>query len=191
MLVAFNAPHTPFHNPPESLHSYGVDPLAVSDRNAYEAALEALDTEIGRLLASVDLANTNIILVGDNGTPTRVAQAPYGGQGHAKGALYQGGIHVPMVVSGPHVSLTPGSTSDRLVHVVDLFSTILEMAGVDASTIIPAETAIDSASIVPILNGTDSITRYMVAEKISGSTSGRTLRSEQFPVDVPKWARTL
>jgi hypothetical protein len=45
---------------------------------AYEAALQALDTELGRLYAtSVDLDNTNIIIIGDNGTPGAVAQDPF------------------------------------------------------------------------------------------------------------------
>jgi arylsulfatase A-like enzyme len=178
--VAFNAPHTPFHNPPQDLHSYGANPLGAGDRSAYQAALEALDTEIGRLLASVDLANTNIILVGDNGTPRQVVQAPYSAN-HAKGSLYEGGIHVPLIVSGPSVTLAPGTQSSRLVHVVDLFHTILDMADIDAAAIIPGTTVIDSTSMLPILNGTDSATRSVVAEKIDGSASGRSLRSELFP----------
>ena len=117
--VAFNAPHTPFHNPPEELHSYGPNPLGSGNRTAYEATLEALDTELGRLLAFVDLANTNVILIGDNGTPGQVVQAPFA-RGHAKGSLYEGGIHVPMVVSGPHVALAPGTESPRMVNAVDL-----------------------------------------------------------------------
>jgi arylsulfatase A-like enzyme len=178
--VAFNAPHTPFHNPPEELHSYGPNPLGSGNRTAYEATLEALDTELGRLLASVDLANTNVILIGDNGTPGQVVQAPFA-RGHAKGSLYEGGIHVPMVVSGPHVALAPGTESPRMVNAVDLFRTILEMAGIDASTIVPEETAIDSTSILPILNGTDDTIRHAISEKIDGAASGRSLRSELFP----------
>ena len=72
------------------------------------AALEAMDTEIGRLLSSIpqdELENTTIIFIGDNGTPGQVVQSPYSKQ-QAKGSLYQGGINVPMVVSGHGVERT-------------------------------------------------------------------------------------
>ena len=44
------------------------------------AALEAMDTEIGRLLSSIpekERENTTIIFIGDNGTPGQVVQFPY------------------------------------------------------------------------------------------------------------------
>ncbi len=47
--AAFNAPHAPLHFPPNDLHSY--DAAATTNRNQYEAMCEALDTEVGRLLA--------------------------------------------------------------------------------------------------------------------------------------------
>jgi arylsulfatase A-like enzyme len=169
--MGFNAPHTPFHDPPANLLQGGA---GTSNRALYEKALEALDTEIGRLLQSVDLAKTTVIIVGDNGTPGQVVQAPYG-NGHAKDDLYEGGIHVPFVVRGPSVKLPAGSTSDRFVQVADLFPTILEIAGVT-----DPGTGTDGTSIVPILEGNDSTERTVVAEKIS-TESGRSLRSEAFP----------
>ena len=169
--VGFNAPHTPFHEPPSGLLQGGT---GANNRALYQKALEALDTEIGRLLESVDYTNTTVILIGDNGTPGQVVQAPYG-NGHAKDDLYEAGIHVPMVVRGPSVKVTPGSTTDRFVHVTDLFPTILELAGVTD----PA-TGVDGRSIVPILNGTDTIERLVVTEKIA-TESGRSLRSERYP----------
>ena len=169
--MGFNAPHTPFHEPPAALLQ---GKTGTSNRALYEKSLEALDTEIGRLLQSVDYANTTVILVGDNGTPGQVVQAPYG-NGHAKDDLYEGGIHVPMIVRGPSVKVPAGSTTDKFVHVTDLFPTVLELAGVADPT-----TGVDGASIVPILNGTDTTQRLVVAEKI-GTESGRSLRSEAYP----------
>ena len=108
--MAFNAPHTPFHDPPAGLAppgGYSVQgPSESSEAWQYRKALEALDTEIGRLLQSVDLARTDIILIGDNGTPGQVVQPPFG-NGNNKGDLYQGGVHVPMVVSGPSMKVAP------------------------------------------------------------------------------------
>jgi arylsulfatase A-like enzyme len=185
--IGFNAPHTPFHNPPtvvpalEDYPDYPTTDGAVTGanrRSAYEAALQALDTEIGRLLTSVDLDTTNIIIIGDNGTPGAVAQEPFDST-HAKGTLYNGGIHVPLIMAGPDIPLT--GTSHKLVHCVDLFATILDLAGIDIDTATSSVDTIDSQSIVPILNGQDGATRYIVSEAFGGNVDGRTIISSDYP----------
>jgi len=161
-----------------------------SDRDLYNKALEALDTEIGRLLQSVDLSTTNIIIVGDNGSPAQVVQAPYGPpgpNGHSKSDPYEGGIHVPFIALGPDVTLPGGSTSDRLVHVVDLFPTVLAMAGVPYPG-----TGVDASSILPILNDTDTAKRCVVTETFGDTmfASGRSIRMEvdpRFPGSHPDY----
>ncbi len=181
--LAFNAPHSPFHDPPAGLAPPGGYSAQVAGESAnafnYRKMLEALDTELGRLLASVP-ANTNIILIGDNGTPNQVVQAPFG-NGNSKGDLYEGGIHVPMVVKGPAVTVPAGSTTDKLVHAVDLYSSILELAGIDPATVAPASTLAQSTSIVPILNGTDTADRAMIAEAGDGAARGRAIIVDEFP----------
>ncbi|MCB1225194.1 MAG: sulfatase-like hydrolase/transferase [Verrucomicrobiales bacterium] len=181
--LALNAPHTPFHEPPAGLAPTGgySNPGDSSNEALFRRMLEAMDTEIGRLLASVDLSKTNIIIVGDNGSPAQVAQPPYG-SGHAKDDLYQGGIHVPLVVSGPDVTVAPGSTSSSLVHVVDLFSTILQLSGIDPAAATATVDAIDSKTLVPILQGSDSMERCLIAEKFGdGAGDGRALISDANP----------
>jgi len=108
--LAYNAPHTPFHLPPNNLHSQGVLPTDEASINAnplpyYMSMVEAMDSEIGRLLSSLseeEKDNTVIIFIGDNGTPQQVAQEynPI----RVKSTLYQGGINVPMIISGKDVS---------------------------------------------------------------------------------------
>ena len=176
--MGFNAPHTPFHEPPTNLLQGAT---GTSDRDLYEKALEALDTEIARLLLSVDTNTTTIILVGDNGTPGQVVQAPFGptgANGHSKGDLYEGGIKVPFVISGPDLAVTQGTTSDRLVHVIDLYPTILDIAGVP----LPG-TAVDAASLVPLLQGTDTAIRSAVTETFNDAAlvPGRSIRMEADP----------
>ena len=132
--LAFNAPHTPFHLPPLDLHdrdslspdqqSINQDPLPY-----YLAAIEAMDHEIGRLLESFSdetRANTVIIYMGDNGTPRRVYQGSPRQRG--KGSVYQGGVAVPMIISGRGVTRM-GEREDALVSSVDLFATIANLAG--------------------------------------------------------------
>jgi arylsulfatase B len=132
--VAFNAPHTPFGPPPaELLSAETVASLATEsggdDVGNYLAMIEAMDTEIGRLLAAVEpeeLANTYIIFLGDNGTPTQATTAPFE-RGRSKGTVYQGGVNVPFVVVGPGVK--SGDVTQSLANSVDLYATILDLAG--------------------------------------------------------------
>lgn len=177
--LALNAPHTPFHEPPLNLAPPAgyTNPGDISNTGLYRRVLESMDTEIGRLLQNVDLANTNIIMIGDNGSPGQVAQTPYG-NGHAKSSLYEGGIHVPLVISGPDLEVAAGSSSDALVHCVDLFATILQLSGIDPDSATNSVDAIDSNSIVPILIGSSSGSRSVIAEKFGNTVgSGRALLS--------------
>ena len=175
--MGFNAPHTPFHSPPASLApSGGYSTSGSTNINLYIRSLEALDTEIARLLTSVDLSKTNIIVVGDNGTPGQVDQAPAGGLAGAKGSLNEGGIHVPFFAIGPDVLQT--GTSDKLVHVVDLFATVLDLTDVD----IPTGIDHHSDSLIPIFNGTDTADRCIIAEVFGqNENDGRSLIMDDWP----------
>lgn len=174
--LAFNAPHAPFHVPPTSLHSYGSNPA--TNLLKYRAAIEAMDTEIGRLLQAVNPATTDIIFIGDNGTPGQVIQAPYN-SAHAKDSLYEGGTRVPFIIKGPSVS-AGGRTDASLVHVVDLFSTILEMAGVP----LPTSVTLDSRSLMPMLaqqNPNDRSRLYVEKFDVTAPTGGgRALRDDRY-----------
>ncbi|MEM7395064.1 MAG: sulfatase-like hydrolase/transferase, partial [Verrucomicrobiota bacterium] len=182
--MGFNAPHEPFEAPPPGLAPPGGYSTQAggetTDAWNYRRSLEAFDTELTRLLAAVDMSRTDILLIGDNGSPGQTVQAPFG-DGHNKGDLYQGGIRVPMVACGPSVTVPPGSTTDKLVHCVDLFSTILQLAGIDdeAAT---AGITLDSTSILPILQGCDIAQRCVVAEKFGdGNGNGRAIISDAYP----------
>lgn len=180
--MAFNAPHDPFQEPPAELAPPGGYSTGTGNQGRYLRMLEALDTEIARLLASVDLAKTNILVVGDNGTPAQVVQAPFG-NGNAKGDLYQGGVRVPFFAKGPDITAPAGSTSDKLVSVIDLFSTILELGGIDSTAATASVDAIDSKSLLPLLRGqTDLADRCAVVEKFGiNATDGRALVSDDHP----------
>ena len=188
--VAFNAPHIPFHLPtPTSLCPHYTSlsgtagDISANPRSYYNAAVEAMDTEIGRLLATVDLSKTTVIFLGDNGTPAQVLQTPFP-SGHGKDTLYEGGIRVPLIVRGPDV-VSPGRTADLTTHVVDLYSTILELAGVSVTGTVPAGVTLDSQSLLPVLqNQTVTRTRLFSEEfDIAFSTlGGRVLRDDRYKI---------
>ena len=128
LWLAHVAPHTPFHIPPDSMYTSSQ---TNSNLQKYITMIEAMDYDIGRLMDNIPSAvlnNTVIIFLGDNGTPKGVVQNfP---STHAKGTIYQGGTHVPMVVSGAGVS-RQNVKENTLVHATDLYATILEIAGAD------------------------------------------------------------
>ena len=164
LWLAYNAPHSPFHLPPDNLHSQGILPTdEVSiDSNPmpyYLAMIESMDTEIGRLLSAMSLEekeNTVIIFIGDNGTPSAVAQE-YNTR-RVKGTVYQGGVNVPMIISGKDVSRF-NQTEDALINTTDLFATIASIAGV------PVMTINDSQNFKELLSEPNSVKRdYVYAE---------------------------
>ncbi len=185
--VAFNAPHTPLHKPPSSLcPTYASLTGTTADINAnplnyYNAMVEAMDTEIGRLLASVDLANTDIIFIGDNGTPLNVLQSPFP-SGHGKDTLYEGGIRVPLIIRGPDV-ISPGRSSAVLTHVVDLYSTMLGMAGINVATTVPGGVTLDSQNLMSVLQNQSATRSYLFDEIFDiqdANYGGRSLRDSQY-----------
>lgn len=178
--VGYNAPHTPFHKPPANLHTYDtttaswdtrpINNTPANQRLHFNAAVEAMDTEIGRLLSSMTptvRANTNVIFIGDNGTPNQVIQTPYGA-GHSKDSLYEGGVRVPLIIAGPDVA-APNRESAAPVNAVDIYATILELAGINVAATQPATHPIDAKSLLPLLQNQTDSARYGYAEQ-SGST---------------------
>lgn len=169
LWLAYNAPHTPFHLPPNELHSQGTLPTdqASIDANPlpyYMAMIEAMDTEIGRLLNSMsqeEKDNTIIIFIGDNGTPNQVVQE-YPSQ-RAKGSVYQGGVNVPMIISGKGVTRI-NATEDALINTTDLFATISELTGNTVSEIH------DSKSFKDLLTSSNASTRDYIYTEINTNT---------------------
>lgn len=130
VYVAFSAPHKPLDPPPPELGTYGDLTGERDEKVLYDAVVEALDTEIGRLLDSMDeqvRERTAIFLLSDNGTPDHAVRAPWDPR-RGKDTPYEGGSNVPLVVVGPQV-LSPGTETDALVHVVDVSATIAALAG--------------------------------------------------------------
>lgn len=159
LWLGFSNPHSPYHLPPTHLLHSAVkelDPLS-NDINQkpfpyFKAMLEALDTEIGRLLNSLTAeqrANTYIVFVGDNGTSRAVVQAPFDPQ-RSKGTVYQGGVNVPLVVVGPGIQ--GGRISTALINTTDIYATILELATIDIKRAVPASVKLDSVSFASLLH---------------------------------------
>lgn len=169
LWLAFNAPHSPYHLPPAGLHSYTTLSGAAQDIKArpksyFKAMIQAMDHEIGRLMDTLRSMNrldsTDFIFIGDNGNTKQTAQTA--DTSRVKGSIYEYGIHVPLIISGPSVR-QPGRTSDALVQSVDLFETIPGLLGLNDK--LPAGLTTDGRSLWPIISAAkDSIRPWAFSE---------------------------
>ena len=169
--LAFGAAHTPYQPAPPSLVNTKSTLLAndCSDSAADSRALmtqmvEALDTELGRVLVETGIAtrnpngsinydpqksNTMIVVVGDNGSYANNVRLPFD-PAHSKGTVYQTGVWVPLIVAGPIVA-KPNRAVESMVNIVDLFQLFGDVAGVDVRKAVPPTHGLDSQAMLPYL----------------------------------------
>lgn len=169
LWLAFNAPHSPYHLPPADLHGYSglsgtTQDIRAKPKAYFKAMVQAMDHEIGRLFDSLRSMNrldsTDIIFIGDNGNSKQTAQIS--DTSRVKGTIYEYGIRVPLLISGPSVQ-APGRIATSLVQAVDLFETIPSLLGI--SNALPPGIQSDGHSLLPILQAkTDSIRPWSFSE---------------------------
>lgn len=145
--VGFSEVHRSFDRYPPadparvSLPDWTADtPGARQDFAAYDGAIRAMDAAVGRILAALDRAalrdNTLVVFTTDHGSPFP----------RAKGTLYDAGIRTALLMRWPN-GFAGGRIARDLLSNVDLFPTVLEVAGAD----IPAD--IQGRSFLPLLQG--------------------------------------
>ena len=110
----------------------------VQEDPAYASMVAAMDENVGRIVETLRLQglneNTWIIFTSDNGglSTRRSKNAPTsnGPLRAGKGWCYEGGIRVPLIITGPDIA-APGTVSDQPVVSMDYFTTILHAAEID------------------------------------------------------------
>jgi arylsulfatase A-like enzyme len=135
------------------------------------AMTNSMDTIFGKLLEAVDAMdpNTYVIFISDNGTPMYgrpnldfIDNMYITRKGRGKGTAYESGALVPMIIRGPKIAAN--TQNNAYAHVVDLFSTILELAELtppknvsnsDGTGTVP----VDAVSLAPILFNKAKATR--------------------------------
>ncbi len=172
-ILSHGAPHGPYHTPPAG--TYTLNPN--NNKRRFLAAIESIDYELGRLFDSMPLAvknNTIVIFAGDNGTPSGILQNFPAERG--KGTLYEGGVKVPFIVSGKGVS-RQGETEEAMVHMADLYASILELTGSDLPGGI--YNSLSFESLLSNSNGTKRPYNYTEIDEDS-SKSGWAIRNQQY-----------
>jgi len=143
LYLAFNAVHTPYQAPESYLDQY--PDIKDPSRKAYAASATAMDDQIGRVIAALKqknmLDNTLVFFQSDNGGTTDplfagaitdmskvVLPADNGPYRDGKGSLYEGGTRVVALANWPgHIK--QGITVDGMIHTVDLYPTLVDLAG--------------------------------------------------------------
>jgi len=121
---------------PIDLTGYGTNPIftaGISDAqlahvlSQYAGEIRATDDMLGRLFAKVRAAglwdDTAIVVTADHGEEF----FEHGKVGH-KNTVYDESVHVPLIVKFPGGD--PAGVDERLVSLVDLYPTLLDLAGV-------------------------------------------------------------
>ncbi len=108
------------------------------DHAVYAGMIESTDQSVGRVLDALDslglTEDTIVLFVSDNGGLSTLrgdrSSAPTSNRPlrAGKGLLYEGGIRVPLIIKWAGVT-TPGGVSDQAATSMDLYPTLLEMAG--------------------------------------------------------------
>jgi len=159
--ASYIAAHTPHEPAPSHLHSRPEPLTRLTPLERQRAIVEAMDTELGRLLDAIDpevRRRTTVLLLGDNGEVENLRE-PGSGPG-GKLQLLDGGIRVPFIAQGEAVPAR--GASDALVHVVDVVPTILDIAGVDPTQLLHPDgrpAGLDGHSLLPLFADPDATVR--------------------------------
>jgi len=159
LYVPFHAVHTPLQAKKELIEKYQRKESAEGSgrfKPVYAAMIESLDAAVGRILEALEKSGvagrTVVVFTSDNGglvssTSNRPLRA-------GKGSWYEGGVRVPLIVRGPGIG-PAGSVRETPVITMDLYPTLLEMAGLK----VPAGHVVDGMSLAPLLRGSGGLSR--------------------------------
>jgi arylsulfatase len=165
-------PHVPLQAPAEWVEKYrakiGDEKPYTGDKGyfpcryplaTYAAMVSYLDHQVGQIVAKLKelgiYENTIIIFSSDNGPViTGGSRSDYFQNaspfsqvaGHLKGSVYEGGIHVPLVVSWPE-KIRKGRVSEHVCAAWDFFPTFCDIIGAQK----PGD--LDGISILPEILG--------------------------------------
>jgi arylsulfatase A-like enzyme len=162
LYVPYTAPHFDVDAPQEDVSEHAgkfKDEEPEKSRAAYAAMITRMDKEVGRLLAALEehklAENTLVIFTSDHGATFEIgakgaasfhdSNRPF--RGH-KRTLWEGGTRVPGVVRWPG-QVPAGADTKELVHMIDVFPTVLAAAGAEPKS----GPKIDGANVLGVWQG--------------------------------------
>ena len=167
LYLSLTGPHTPWL-PSEPFN--GKNPMEY-----YGDFVADIDQVVSRVISTLKKLgmdkNTIVIFSSDNGAPwaqqdiERYRHNANQGRRGQKGDAWDGGHHIPLIISGPPEFVTKG-VCKNLVSLTDLFATVAQLTGSDLS----ANTGEDSYPFVEVLKGNTEtkIRNHMVHHSSKG-----------------------
>lgn len=143
--------HTPLQAKAEMIPPFERVPKAERQgKPAYAAMIQCVDDSVGRVMATLKELrldqNTVVIFTSDNGGfYNATSNAPLRAN---KGAYYEGGIRVPLIIKWPGVT-QPGRVVNEPVTSTDLYPTCLAAAGQP----LRPDQHMDGVNLAPLLAG--------------------------------------
>jgi arylsulfatase A-like enzyme len=139
LYVPFNAVHAPHQVPEKYKEPYANLP---EPRRTYAGMLAAMDEAVGQIVAAVEKAgvrkDTLFVFSSDNGGPRPGVVTDNGKYRAGKGTLYEGGVRVAAFAAWDG-KIRPGSVVTEPLHAVDLYPTLLKLAGVSLDQKLPLD----------------------------------------------------
>lgn len=186
--VPFNAPHSPFQAPEESISRLAGNSSDVSPtrKQILAAMIWEMDRGIGEILAAVEQSgesdNTIVWFASDNGGVASISgnNRPLRG---SKLTVYEGGIRVPAAVRWPD-RIAAGSRTEELMGYIDVFPTLVSAAGADS--IQRQHGPLDGIDLLPVLVG-DTDARPPKARPWFSYHGQSGLESEHLAVTLDGW----
>jgi len=143
--------------------------------HGYYASVSYVDAQIGKVLDALDrlglAENTIVVLWGDHGFHL-------GDHGMwTKHTNYEQATRIPLLIRAPGVT-KPGSSTRQLAETVDIYATLVELAGLPAPEV---PQPLDGVSLVPVLRRPDARVRDHAYHAFPrGAFLGRAIRTERY-----------
>jgi arylsulfatase A-like enzyme len=145
--VPFHIVHAPLQAKDTDLDSVDAK-VTDKTKRVYAAMVQAMDKNVAAILAELDKLglreNTIVVFSSDNGATPNGSNLPLRGGKHT---LYEGGVRLPTVVCWPAGLLTGGKAWNGLCGFLDLFPTLMDMAGLP----MPPTRPLDGKNLWPAL----------------------------------------
>ena len=166
LFLSYFAVHNPYIAKPDDVAEFAreMDLGAPQKNPKYAAMIKAVDDSVGTIVAALEESgvaeNTVLIFTSDNGAleeknvkvngePTVYPVTSNLPLRDGKGSLYEGGTRVPFFAYWPGIE-SAGRTLDAPIISMDLFATILDLAGVPNEN---GTTYADGRSLLPLMRG--------------------------------------
>jgi uncharacterized sulfatase len=175
IAIARRAPRYPGALLPGRLEPEDLRAQAIA---AYQACTSFMDAQVGVVMQALDRARlwerTVFVFTSDHGFHL----GEHGGLWR-KNTLFEESLRVPLVIVAPGLA-QPGRPAARVVELVDLYPTLLDLAGLAASS------PLDGVSLTPLLRDPEASVKpaaLSLTERVPPEL-GRSLRT-------PRWRYTL